>query len=364
LRHNTRLLQQQAGRVPLMGVVKADAYGHGVVEVTWALRAEGMQHFAVAAVPEAIVLREAGIEEPILVLGAPLPHHLAAYAQYRLEVTIASRSVAEAVIESAWRGEALRVHLKIDTGMHRLGVPPDEAADVARALHAAPGVTLAGVWTHFATAEQADDPFATEQLACFRATLATMADVLDAYPDVRLHAAGSGALWSFQDSYVLSRPALARPGIALYGLAGDPDMAARVGLRPVMRLLSRVTHLQTVEAGATVSYGRTWQASRPSRIATLGVGYADGYPRRLSNRGEVGIGGRRYPIAGLICMDMLMVDLGLPDGPGADVRIGDEAVLFGEGGPSLFEVAAWAGTIPYEICCGISARVPRWYASG
>ena len=364
LRHNTRLLQARAGDAELMGVVKANAYGHGAVEVTRALQAEGMRHFAVATVPEAIVLRKACIEEPLLVLGAPLPHHLAAYAQYRLEVTIASRSVAEAVMEAAQRGEALRVHLKIDTGMHRLGVLPSEAEDIARALHAAPSVTLAGVWTHFATAEQADDPFATEQLACFRATLASIADVLDAYPNVRLHAAGSGALWSFRDSYTLSRPSLARPGIALYGLASDADMAARVGLRPVMRLVSRVTHLQTVEAGATVSYDRTWQASRPSRIATLGLGYADGYPRRLSNHGQVSIGGRRYPIAGLICMDMLMVDLGMPDGPGADVQIGDEAVLFGEGGPSLFEVAAWAGTIPYEICCGISARVPRWYGSG
>ena len=254
--------------------------------------------------------------------------------------------------------------LKIDTGMHRLGVPPDEATDVARALHAAPGLTLAGVWTHFATAEQADDPFANKQLASFRAALDAMTDVLDACPDVRIHAAGSGALWSFQDSYTFSRPAFARPGIALYGLAGEAGLADRVGLCSVMRLVSCVTHLQTVEAGEAVSYGRTWQASRSSRIATLGIGYADGYPRRISNRGEVCIGGRRYAVAGLICMDMLMVDLGAPDGPGADVRIGDEAVLFGEGGPSLFEVATWAGTTPYEVCCGISARVPRRYAFG
>ena len=364
LRHNVRLLQAQAGEAALMGVVKADAYGHGVLHVAETLREEGVRHFAVATVPEAVELREAGIEEPLLVLGAPLPHHLSAYERYRLAVTIASPSVADAVIEAARRGAALRVHLKIDTGMHRLGVPPEKAADVAGALHAASGVTLAGVWTHFATAEQVDDPFAGEQLACFRAALEAMADVLDACPDVQIHAAGSGALWSFQDSYTFAHLALVRPGIAFYGLAGEAGVASHIGLRPVMRLVSRVTHLQTLGAGATVSYGRTWQADRPSRIATLGIGYADGYPRQISNRGDVGIGGRRYPIVGLICMDMLMVNLGAPDGPGADVRIGDEAVLFGEGGPSLFEVAAWAGTVPYEVCCGVSARVPRRYVFG
>ena len=365
LRHNVCVLQRQAGEAPLMGVVKADAYGHGAVEVARALRAEGVRHFGVATVPEGVALREAGLGGPILVFAAPLPHHLPAYAQHGLDVTVPSREVAEAAIEAARQHGPLRVQLKVETGLGRIGVAPGEAADVARRLHAAaPSVTLAGIWTHFATAEEAGDPFAAEQLARFRAVLGDLADVRRANPDLRVHSASSGALWSFRASYTGLAPALVRPGIALYGLASEPETATFTDLRPVMRFVSRVTHLKTVEAGTTVSYDRTWRAARRSRIATVGAGYADGYPRRLSNRGEVGIGGRRYPVAGLVCMDMLMVDLGDPDGPGTDVRVGDEVVLFGAGGPSLFEVARWAETIPYEICCGIAARVPRWYAFG
>lgn len=361
VRHNARVLQAQAGPAPLMGVVKADAYGHGAVRVAQVLREEGVRHFGVATVPEGIALREAGIEEAVLVFAAPLPHHLPAYAAHRLDVTVSSSSVADAVVAASREHGPIRAQLKVDTGLGRIGVPPGEAADVARRLRAAPDVTLAGIWTHFATAEEEGDAFAAEQLARFRTSLAPLADLLRENPDVHLHAASSGPLRTLRDSYTTFEPTLVRTGIGLYGLASEAAMVDAAGLRPVMRLLSHVTHLKTVEAGTTISYDRTWRASRPTRIATVGIGYADGYPRRLSNRGEVGLRGRRYGVAGLVCMDMLMVDLGDPAGPGADVRVGDAVVLFGAGGPSAFEVAERVGTIPYEICCGVAARVPRRY---
>ncbi len=352
LRHNVRVLRARAGQAGLMGVVKADAYGHGAVPVARVLREEGVRHFAVATVPEGMALRRAGLDEPILVLSAPLPAYLPAYARHRLDVTVPSRAVAEAVAAAARQAGPLRAHVKVDTGMGRLGLPPEEAEAVVRLLEAAPGVTLAGLETHLATATDEADAFALEQLERFEPLRKTLGEAFE-----HVHVAHSGALFHLPQSLAFDR-ALARVGIALYGLATAPP---RAGLRPLMRLSSRVVQVKTVAAGTTLSYRRTWRAARRSRIATVGAGYADGYPRLLSNRAEVGLRGRRYAVAGLVCMDMFMVNLGAPGGPGDAVGEGDEVVLFGAGGPTTFEVAQWAETITYEICCGISARVPRRY---
>ena len=352
LRHNVQLLQTQVPDASLIGVVKANAYGHGAVRITQALQDEGMHHFAVATVPEGIALREAGIEDPILVFAAPLPEFLPAYVCHNLEVTVASQAVAEAVIATARMTGPLRVHLKVDTGMSRIGVQPEEVAGIVRMLEQAPGLTLSGLWTHFATATEEHDAFAQQQMDRFMPIVQAVGDAFEA-----IHVAHTGGLLNVPPSLKFDR-VKARLGISLYGLANP---AANLGLRPVMRLTSRVTQVKTVAPGTTVSYGCTWRADRPTRIATIGAGYADGYPRLLSNRAEVGIDGRRYPVAGTVCMDMFMVDLGAPDGPGAMVQEGDTVVLFGTGGPSAFEVAAWADTITYEICCGIAARVPRRY---
>jgi alanine racemase len=172
-----------------------------------------------------------------------------------------------------------------------------------------------------------------------------------------LHLANTGALVQLPDA--VRRRALVRTGGFLYGLPSSDLVAERADLQPVMRLITRVVHLQTVAAGETVSYGQTWTADAPTRIATLPIGYGDGLPRQLSNRGEVGIGGRRYRIAGRVCMDFTMLDLGPPDGSGASIAVGDEAVVFGPGGPSALEVAGWAGTLTYDLTCGLTARVPR-----
>lgn len=356
LRHNVRVLQERAGRANIMGVVKTDAYGHGAVRVAEVLREEGVRHFAVARLAEAMELRAAGIADAILVLGAPRPHHLPTYATHRLDVTVSSREVAEAVVAAAPDHAPLRVHVKIDTGMGRIGLPPDEALPIIDRLQATAGIDLAGLWTHLATADRPGDAFTQTQLDRF-APVVRGADGAARC----VHAANSGALLDGAVSFRTFDPALVRLGITLYGLANRPEHAAQLGLRPVMQLAARVVHVKTVPAGTSISYGRRWRSDRLTRIATLGAGYGDGYMRLLSNRAEVGLQGRRVPIVGTICMDMCMVDAG-PPGTGPDVAVGDTAVLFGPGGPSASEVAGWAETIPYEVCCRVTGRVPRLYS--
>lgn len=348
LRHNLRLLRERAAGAEVLGIVKADAYGHGVEHVVPVLRAEGVRTFAVASVAEAVRLREIGVTERVLVFAAPLPGDLPAYAAHGLDVTVSSREVAEAV---AAFGAPLRVHVKVDTGMHRIGLQPDEAPAALALLRGAPHVEVAGLWTHFATADDADPGFAREQMRRFEAVVRAVGE-----PVPPLHLANSGAV--AQLPAAVRGRALVRPGGLLYGIPSSSAIAD-VGVRPVMRLVARVVHLHTVAPGETVSYGRTWRAERPTHIATLSVGYGDGLPRQLSNRAAFGVGGRRCPVAGRICMDMTMLDLGDPDGPGAAVAVGDEAVVFGPGGPSAFELAEQAGTISYALPCGLTARVPR-----
>ncbi len=352
LRHNVRTLQRTAS-APLMGIVKADGYGHGAVRVARVLHEEGVRHFAVARISEGIELREAGLRVPILVLGAPLSHHLDAYARHNLDVTVASTAVADAIRAAAC--SSLRVHVKVDTGMGRIGLSPDEAPRVVNQLRQAPGVELIGLWTHLATADADDTAFAHEQLDRFEAVRRQLNDVAAC-----VHVANSSALRTVPDRLAALYPALVRTGIMLYGLADRADFAADLDLRPVMELTALVTQVKTVSAGTSISYGQQWTASRRTRIATLGVGYGDGYLRLTSNRAEVSLHGHRVPVVGAVCMDMLMVDLG-PSGTGPAVSPGDTATLFGANGPSAFEVAEWAETIPYEVCCRIAERVPRHY---
>jgi alanine racemase len=357
LRHNVHVLQQRADGAPLMGVVKADAYGHGLHRVAPVLHDAGVRHFAVATVPEALALHDLELDASILIFGAPLPEYLPTYARYGFEVTVSSQAVAEAVMRTAREVGPLRIHLKVDTGMGRIGVAPDDVAPLVQQLDRAPGITLAGLWTHFATTDEAEDDFAREQLDRFAPVWETVGDAFEV-----IHTANSGSLLAQPELFAPFERTLVRTGITLYGLGPAPWLDATVDLRPILRLSAPVVHLKTVDAGTPISYGRLWRAPRRTRIATVAAGYADGYPRLLSNRAEVGIRGARYPVVGAICMDMFMVDLGPPDGEGGTVTRGDEVVLFGEGGPSVFQVAAWAQTIPYEICCGLGRRVLRRYA--
>lgn len=357
IRHNARVLQDRADGAEVMAIIKADAYGHGLLPVSRALHDEGIRYFGVARLEEGIHLRTEGHTDRILVLGAPAPAQVPQYVEHDLDLTIPSADVAAAVVRHARPDTPIRAHVKVDTGMGRLGLSPEDVSAVVSHLAETPGVTLAGLWTHFATADAPGNAFAQTQLDRFRAVV----DVLDVEVE-HVHAANTGALLTLGEPSHDFSPSLVRSGIALYGLAATPELSARLDLRPAMQLSARVTQLKTVSPGTPISYGSRWQAPRRTRIATLGVGYGDGYPRLCSGRASVHLGDASCPIVGTICMDMCMVDLGPPDQPPAtEVELGDEALLFGPSGPTVYDVAQWSETIPYEICCGVSPRVPRHY---
>ncbi len=359
LRHNARKLQARAGEAHLVAVVKADAYGHGAVEVAHALRREGVERFAVATVPEGIALRQAGIDAPIHVFGAPLPESLPYYPRYDLEATIPSLTAIEPLVAAARKAGRFKVHVKVETGMGRLGLTPEEVGKAISQLKASGAAEIIGLWTHFAMADEETESYTAEQTERFAAVVRQYGDEA-----AFVHLANSAALLRYTETYAPFDRVLVRTGISLYGLLNLPLIAAAADLRPVMQFVSRVTHLKTVPPGTSVSYGRRWHAPTRRIVATVGAGYADGYPRQVSNRAGVGIRGERYGQVGSVCMDMFMVDLGEPGGPGEAVEIGDRVVLFGEGGPAANEVALWADTIPYEITCRVSARVPRLYTNG
>ncbi len=350
LRHNVDVFRSACGKADVMAVVKADGYGHGAARLTRDLVEYGIRWFGVATPAEGVELRRAGIEGRIVVFAAPLPTHLNAYPTYELEATVSSSDVADAIIDSRDRH---RVHVKVDTGMGRIGVPPDDAARVVSKLERAPNVEIAGVWTHLATSDEPDVSYAGEQLDRFAEVIAEVGDAAEC-----IHVANSAAALRLPASLGYDRT-LARIGIGLYGSSALEGLAEEHGLQPVMKVSSCVTHVKTVTPGTSISYGRRWTAERLTRIATVGAGYADGYHRRLSNRSSVGIRGRRHPVAGTVCMDMIMVDVGAD----SDVAVGDEVVLFGDDGPDVFDVATWADTIPYEILTSVSARVPRLYVN-
>lgn len=346
LTHNLDLLRRRSGERALMAVVKADAYGHGAVRVARHLSGRGVEQFAVATLPEALALREAGQQARILVFGAPMPDELATYGKWDLEAAVVSRASLEAVLSS---GVPLRVHLKVDTGMGRLGLTAPDALEALRRLDGASGLELAGIWTHLASADDPGSPFNSVQLERWHEFLHQAGGA-----PAPVHVSASAGPADNPD--VMAHSDVVRVGIALYGLYQAQGAFAPHRQKPAMRLVSRVAHVKDVPAGTPISYGGTWVAPERCRIATVAAGYADGYPRRLSNVASVGIAGVRCPVVGKICMDMLMARLPL-DGP--EAAPGDEVVLFGEGGPSCHEVACWAGAITYEIVCGVSSRVPR-----
>ena len=349
VRHNVRVLKPDG--VELMAVVKANAYGHGDVPVARAAVDAGAGWLGVALVEEGLGLREAGLRAPILLLSE-LPAEAAGDAVAAgLTPTVYSEEVAAAVMAAADRtGRPRRVHVKVDTGMHRVGIAPEEAVGFARRLQGR-GAEIEGVWTHFARSEEVDDPTTVEQLKRFR-------EVLDALEGAGIrpryrHAANSGATIAWPESHL----DLVRVGVAMYGISPGPQLDGRADLRPAMSLRSRVTHVRRLPAGEAVSYGHRYRLDRDAWIATVPIGYADGYLRALSNVGRVLIGGARRPVAGTVTMDHILVDCG-----DDTVAVDDEVVLIGrQGGQEIRaeEVAGWAGTIGYEIVCAVGPRVPR-----
>ncbi|HYI61369.1 MAG TPA: alanine racemase [Acidimicrobiales bacterium] len=357
---NVRAVRAVTAPVPVWAVVKADGYGHGAVTAARAALEGGAEGLAVALVEEGEELRAAGVDARLLLLSEPPPGAEARVVAAGIEPTAYSAAAVEAMARAvAGRGGPGAVggpwplHLKVDTGMHRVGAAPGAAPGLARLVADRPELRLASVWTHMAVADEPDSGFTAEQADRFAAACAAVEAAGVPVP-VR-HAANSAAALA----HPATRLDLVRVGIAAYGIAPSPALAGAVDLVPALRLVSRVAHVKVVAAGEAISYGQRYRVAAPTTVATVPVGYADGVRRALGAAGGVVlVGGRRCPIAGTVTMDQITVDCG----PRAAVRPGDEVVLIGRQGVAEVTAEEWAerlGTIGYEVTCGIGARVPR-----
>jgi alanine racemase len=357
LAHNIGVLRRAVAPSGLWAVVKADGYGHGAVRSARAALAAGADGLCVALVQEGVELRAAGVGGRILVLSEPSPEHLLVAVRQRLTPTVYTERGITATAEAAESSGVIQpVHLKIDTGMHRVGTHPADAVRLAAQVVRERALVLEGVWTHLAAADELESASTTEQLARFDRSLADLAATGIEPPLV--HAANSaGGL-----AHPHARRSFVRAGIAVYGIAPSAEVAEKIpsasDLRPALSLKAEVSYVKTVEAGEAISYGLRYRFPRDAVVATVPLGYADGVPRRLfGTGGEVLIGGRRRPIVGVVTMDQLMVDCG--DDP---VSIGDEVVLIGRQGDDEVTASEWGdrlGTISYEIVCGLSKRIER-----
>ena len=358
LRRNFDRARKLAGPgVKVMAVVKADAYGHGMLRVASELIAQGADYLGVAIIEEAVALREAGFAAPILVFGSPPDDQIPLFARHGIDMAVVSASKARsAAAVAAAEGKSIRCHLKIDTGMGRIGARWDGLESFAEELSdlasgPGSGLDIVGVFSHLATAD-CDLSFAREQVARFRSSLSRLAKRGIEPP--LAHIANSAALVGLPEA----RFGMVRPGIFVYGY--EPSPLGTAGVEPVMRLASRISFVKKVPRGEGLSYGLTWRAATETTVATLPIGYGDGYSRSLSNRAQVWVGHRSAPIAGRICMDQTMLDLG----PGTEAVEGDEVILFGlkdgEGMPGE-RICELLDTIPYELTCMVGARVPRVY---
>jgi alanine racemase len=350
-----RLLARQASPPPgVMAVVKANAYGHGAAAVGRALEAAGAAMLACADIEEGVTLREAGIIAPILVFGALSVSDLDGLVDYSLTPTVSTPAAARAVaVLARRRGVRIGCHLKIDTGMNRLGFRHDNLHRTMPEVLASPHLRIDAVYTHFAMAESIESEFLEEQRVRFERALAALGAM--GLTGAARHAANSAAM--LRDRRVWYD--WVRPGLVLYGVVPPPLAAADLELGPALSLRSRIVAVKGIRAGEGSGYGLTWRADGPRTIAIVPAGYADGLDTRLSGRGVALVGGRRVPIVGSVCMDMIMVDV-----TGLDVSPGDEVVLIGQQGPEAItarEVAAMIGTIPWEVLCRLGSRIDRRY---
>lgn len=353
LRANVAELCRIVAPAQVLAVVKADGYGHGAIATATAAVEAGAAMLGVALVEEGVELREAGIDAQILVLSEPVPTAATTVVAARLTPAVYTVAGIEALAKAVVEHDAdpLPVHLKIDTGMHRVGAAPDEADALADLIRTRRELRFAGLWTHLAVADEPDNPYTAEQLECFdtvRARLAARGDRPIA------HAANTAGALAFE----AARYDLVRPGIGIYGIAPVPEFGSLARLHPVLSVKARVSFVKRLPAGAAISYGLRYRVERPVNIATVPIGYGDGVPRNLAETGgEVIVRGRRRPIAGTVTMDQLMVDMG-----DEHIDVGEEVVLIGRQGSEAVTAAEWAArlhTIPYEIVCNIGPRVPR-----
>jgi alanine racemase len=351
---NYKIIKNEVKNAHIMAAIKADAYGHGAVEVARILENEGIAMFGVASVEEGIELRQAGITTPILILSPILYSQIETALQFHLIPTVSEMKFFRALEKKVKKlGTPIIAHVEIDTGMTRTGFPYESAKRSLRAMAASKYVKIDGIFSHFPVAD-GNGTFTKKQIRDFGRLVKSL-------PKTRihptfLHLANSSGI--FKHAY--AHLDLVRPGIALYGLASSPDIHYARGLKPLMALKSRVVNTRTVKANVPISYGHTFITKRRSRIATVSVGYGDGYPRSLSNRADALIMGQRVPIVGTVCMDLIMIDI--TDVPG--VKINDIVTLIGRDGKAEVtadECAQKSNTIVYEITSGIGPRVARVY---
>jgi alanine racemase len=354
LRHNVRTLAGLAKDSEVMGVVKGYAYGHGNPECATAILDAGAARLGVARVAEALHLREAGIEAPIHVFTEPPPEAVPMMIDLDLVPTVYTEPFARALSDAAAAaGKRVAVHVKLDTGMHRVGLAPDDVPDATRHIKDLPGIAIEGAWSHLAVADVPDHPFTRKQLDLFEDLTGKIerSGISLRYR----HLANSAATLAFPDTHF----DIVRCGVACYGLWPGSALRGVADLRPVLALRSRVNMVKEVPAGDRLSYGLRYELKESSRVATVPAGYADGYDRRLSGRADVLIEGRRYRVSGTVCMDQFMVDVG-----NSDVEVAAIATLVGSDGGEIItaeELATQIGTINYEVTARIPSRVPRVY---
>ncbi len=355
LSHNYAEVVRHAEGRSILAVVKADAYGHGAIPVSRRLIGLGADMLGVALIEEARELRKAGIHAPILIMGIGFPEQAAAILELKLTPVISTMSFAQALSAVAEKSKIIvPVHIKIDTGMGRIGILPEDAADFINAIRNLPGMDVQGLMTHFADADLCDKEYASKQMGRFELLIAELASRGITIP-VR-HAANSAAILDYHRALFT----MVRPGLMLYGYNPLEKEGKETDLRPILSLVTRIAFLKKVPSGVPISYGRTFVTKRESLIATLPIGYADGYSRRLSNSGVAIVQGARVPVVGRVCMDMCMIDV--TEVP--TTREGDFVVLIGRQSSERItadDIAKKTGTIAYEVLCGISSRVPRIY---
>ncbi len=341
----------------LLGVVKADAYGHGALEISRKLESMGIDYLGVATIDEAVDLRKGGINTPLLIMSGLFSwDEIEPVLRYDLTPVVHDRALlARFVARSKDLGQSVKVHVKFDTGMGRLGFLPQEAREIAQILVGAPGLELEGLMTHFPSSEVRDE-YGLSQIKVFRRVVDTFKDA--GFKPPYVHMGSSGAIVNYPEAHF----SLVRAGISLYGSHPSRTLEGTLPLRQVMKVVARIAFCREFPPGVPLSYGRTYETCRNTRIAYIPVGYSDGYPRSLSNKGRVLIDNRECNIVGRVCMDWILADVTGLDG----IESGHEAVLLGEGTGqgvciSANEMAEQAGTIPYEILCKISRRVVRIY---
>jgi alanine racemase len=357
--HNVRAIKARIGpSVDLIAVVKANAYGHGAVEVAQTALRHGASRLGTTSVDEGVQLRQAGIAAPILVMGYTPPDAVEAAIAHDLTLTVTEMAVAGALsARAAEVGRRVPVHLKVDTGMGRFGLLPDEVLPFVEGLAALPELVIEGLFSHFAVADAADKAYTRQQFALFQ----TVRDRLESagYHIPVCHIANSAATFDLPETHLDA----VRCGIAIYGLRPSEVVDSAAALQPALSLKSHVARVRTLPAGSSISYGRTYITPRIMPVALIPVGYGDGYHRLISNRGAVLINGQRAPIIGRVCMDQFVVDIS-EAGP---VQVNDEVVLIGCQGQACIpaeEVACWAETISYEITTSLLPRAPRVYRGG